>query len=69
MAQSFDRDGWLATLARDPSPPLFPMLINGTHTLLTGLGLVAQKDWGPSAQLAAAFSLLLATPACVRFVS
>ena len=41
LAQSFDRDGWLTTLASDPSPPLFPMLVNRVHALLTTLGVIA----------------------------
>ena len=62
LAQSFDRIGWLATLARDPSPPLFPMLVNRVHALLASFGIIAPQNWGLCAQVASALSLVLAAP-------
>ncbi len=62
LAQRFDRDGWLATLALDPSPPLFPMLVNRVHALLAALGFIAPQNWGSSAQVASALGLVLAAP-------
>jgi len=62
LAQRFDRDGWLTTLALDPSPPLFAMLVNRVHALLATLGVIAPHHWGLCAQLTSAFSLVLAAP-------
>jgi hypothetical protein len=62
-----DREGWLTTLARDPSPPLFPIIVNRLHALLRATGTISPSDWGLCAQLAAGLSLVVAAPLAYAF--
>lgn len=60
LAQSYARDGLVATLAADPSPPVFPLLVAAAHWALTHAGSIADSNWGTAAQIAAAVPLVLA---------
>lgn len=59
-AQSFAREGLLATLRAEAAPPLFPMLVWLVHDGLAAVGCLAEANWGTSAQIAAAIPLVLA---------
>ncbi|HEY5315821.1 MAG TPA: hypothetical protein VIK18_25050 [Pirellulales bacterium] len=59
LAQAFARDGLPATLHKDRSPPLYPMLVCASHWALSRSGSIAESDWGTAAQVAAAVPLAL----------
>lgn len=59
VAQAIGRDGLLATLRNQPEQPLFPALAWLTHETLTGMGMIAGRDWATSLQVAAALPLVI----------
>jgi len=54
VAQRIDREGFLAAVRAEPVQPLFPAWVCAVHRAGGRLGVLAENQWGPAAQLAAA---------------